>query len=37
MIVTVSRPICKVIRMSLTPLSGGVANRLPFVQRLTKL
>ena len=33
MIVTVNRPICKVIRMSLT----GVANRLPFVQRLAKL
>ncbi len=34
MIVTVNRQICNVIRMGLTPLPGGVANRLPLWQRL---
>jgi len=35
MIVTVNRPICNVIRIDSTPFRKGVANRLPFVQRLT--
>ena len=32
-IVTVYDPICNVIRIGLTSLPGGVANRLPLLQR----
>ena len=35
-IVTVKEPICKVIRMVSPPSPGGVADRLPSVQRPSK-